>query len=122
MLTRRACARTPSLRSFLLLENSLQPTRSLLCGLASQPLLGACSMFPRGVFSILLYLMATHGTSQPNWPGRVRSCPGLPGSLYVGPSLYHPHRHQAATFDAASSFYFFECHLFEEACKKDVRV
>ena len=30
-----------------LLEHRLQPTPSPLCGLASWPLLGACSMFPR---------------------------------------------------------------------------
>ena len=42
---RRACARTLSPRSFLLLENSLQPTPSPLCGLASWPLLGARSMY-----------------------------------------------------------------------------
>ena len=46
MLMRRACARTPSPRSFLLLEHRLQPTPSPLCGLASWPLLDACSMFP----------------------------------------------------------------------------
>ena len=46
MLMRRACARTLSPRSFLLLEHSLQPTPSPLCGLASWPLLGACSMYP----------------------------------------------------------------------------
>ena len=33
-------------RSFLLLEYSLQPIPSPLCGLASWPLLGACSMYP----------------------------------------------------------------------------
>ena len=37
----RACTRTPSPCSFLLLENSLQPTPSPLFGLASWPLLGA---------------------------------------------------------------------------------
>ena len=37
---RRACARALSPRSFLLLEHSLQPTPSPLCGLASWPLLG----------------------------------------------------------------------------------
>jgi len=46
MLMRRACARTLSPRSFLLLEHRLQPTPSPLCGLASWPLLGACSMYP----------------------------------------------------------------------------
>ena len=47
MLMRRACARILSPRSFLLLEHSLQPTPSPLCGLApSWPLLGACSMYP----------------------------------------------------------------------------
>ena len=46
MLMRRACARTPSPHSFLLLEHRLQPTPSPLCGLASWPLLDACSMFP----------------------------------------------------------------------------
>ena len=46
VLMRRACARTPSPRSFLLLEHRLQPTPSPLCGLASWPLLDACSMFP----------------------------------------------------------------------------
>ena len=40
----RVCAYTPSPRSFLLLEHRLQPTPSPLCGLASWPLLGACSM------------------------------------------------------------------------------
>ena len=45
MLMRRACARTLSPRSFLLLEHSLQPTPSPLCGLALWPLLGACSMY-----------------------------------------------------------------------------
>ena len=39
-------ARALSPRSFLLLEHSLQPTPSPLCGLASWPLLGACSMYP----------------------------------------------------------------------------
>ena len=46
MLMRRACARTLSPRSLLLLEHRLQPTPSPLCGLASWPLLGACSMYP----------------------------------------------------------------------------
>ena len=46
MLMRRACARALSTRSFLLLEHRLQPTPSPLCGLASWPLLNACSMFP----------------------------------------------------------------------------
>ena len=32
--------------NFLMLENSFQPTPSPLCGLASWPLLVACSMFP----------------------------------------------------------------------------
>ena len=45
MLMRRACARTLRPRSFVL-GHSLQPTPSLLCGLAPWPLLGACSMFP----------------------------------------------------------------------------
>ena len=45
-LMRRARARALSPRSFLLLEHSLQPTPSPLCGLASWPLLGACSMYP----------------------------------------------------------------------------
>ena len=44
MLMRRACARTLSPRSFLLLEHHLQPTPSPLCGLASWPLLDVCSM------------------------------------------------------------------------------
>ena len=44
ILMRRPCARTPSPRSFLLLGRSLQSTPSSLCGLASWPLLGACSM------------------------------------------------------------------------------
>ena len=35
MPMRRACARTLSPRSFLLLEYSFQPILSLLCGLAS---------------------------------------------------------------------------------------
>ena len=48
MLMRRACARTLSPRSSLLLEHSLQPTPSLLCGLASWPPLDAYSMFPGG--------------------------------------------------------------------------
>ena len=39
MLMRRACARTLSPRSFLLLEHSLQPTPSPLCGLAPCPCL-----------------------------------------------------------------------------------
>ena len=43
MLMRRACARA---HNFLLLDRSLQPTPSQLCGLASWPLLGACSMYP----------------------------------------------------------------------------
>ena len=51
MLMRRACARTLSPRSFLLLEHRLQTTPSPLCGLASWPLLGACSMYP-GVQSL----------------------------------------------------------------------
>ena len=42
---RRACARTPSPRSFLLLDHSLQLTPSPLCGLTSWPLLGACSIY-----------------------------------------------------------------------------
>jgi hypothetical protein len=46
MLMHRACARKLSPRSFLLLEHHLQPTPSPLCGLASCPLLDACSMFP----------------------------------------------------------------------------
>ena len=46
VLMRRACARTLSPRSFYLLEHSLQPTPSALCGLAAWPLLGACSMYP----------------------------------------------------------------------------
>ena len=46
---RRACARTLSPRSFFLLVLRLQPTPSPLCGLASWPLLDACSMFSRGV-------------------------------------------------------------------------
>ena len=33
-------------RGFLLLEQSFQPTLSPLCGLASWPLLGTCSVFP----------------------------------------------------------------------------
>ena len=45
VLMRRACARALSPRSFLLLEHSMQPTPSPLCGLASWPLLGACSLF-----------------------------------------------------------------------------
>ena len=47
---RRACARALSPRSFLLLEHSLGPTLSPLCGLASWPLLGACSMYPEEKF------------------------------------------------------------------------
>ena len=43
---RRACARALSPRSFLLLGRSLQLTAIPLCGLASWPLLGACSMYP----------------------------------------------------------------------------
>ena len=46
MLMRRACALALSPRSFLLLEHSLQPTPSPLCGLASWLLLGACSLYP----------------------------------------------------------------------------
>ena len=46
MLMRCACARTLSPRSFLLLEHRMQPTPSPLCGLASWPLLGACSKYP----------------------------------------------------------------------------
>ena len=46
MLMRRACARTLSPCSFLLLVHRLQPTPSPLCGLASWPLLGACSIYP----------------------------------------------------------------------------
>ena len=46
MLMRRAYARALSPHSFLLLENSSQPTPSPLCRLASWPLLGACSMYP----------------------------------------------------------------------------
>ena len=45
VLMRRACARALSPRSFSLLEHSFQPTPSPLCGLASWPLLGACSMY-----------------------------------------------------------------------------
>ena len=45
MLMRRACARALSPHIFLLLEHRLQPTPSLLCGLASWPLFDACSMF-----------------------------------------------------------------------------
>ena len=37
---------TLSPRGFSLLEHRLQPTPSPLCGLASWPLLDACSMFP----------------------------------------------------------------------------
>ena len=47
MLICRACARTLSPRSFLLLESSLEPTPSPLCGMAPLALLGACSMYPR---------------------------------------------------------------------------
>jgi hypothetical protein len=42
----RAVERALSQRNFLLLEHSLQPTPSPDCGLASWPLLGACSMYP----------------------------------------------------------------------------
>ena len=42
----RACPRALSPRSFSLMEHSLQPKPSPLCGLASWPLLGACSMYP----------------------------------------------------------------------------
>ena len=41
VLMRRTCARALSPRSFLLLERSLQPTPSPLCGLASCLWLGA---------------------------------------------------------------------------------
>ena len=43
----RAPAHVHSARAalFLLLEHRLQPTPSPLCGLASWPLLGACSMY-----------------------------------------------------------------------------
>ena len=47
VLMRRACARALSPRSFSLLENSFQLTPSPHCGLASWPLLGACSMYPK---------------------------------------------------------------------------
>ena len=40
VLMRRARARTPSPRRFMLLEHSFQPTPSPLCGLAWWPLLG----------------------------------------------------------------------------------
>ena len=50
MPMRRACARTPSPRSFLLREHSMQPAPSPLCGLAPWPLLSACSMYPGGKF------------------------------------------------------------------------
>ena len=53
MLMRRACARTCSPGSSLLLEHSFQPTLSPLCGPASWPLLGACSMYPGEQFSTL---------------------------------------------------------------------
>ena len=46
VLMRRAWARALSPRSFLLLEHRSQATPSPLCGLASWPLLDACSMFP----------------------------------------------------------------------------
>ena len=46
MLMRRACARALSPHSLSLLEQSFQPTPSPHCGLASWPLLGACSMYP----------------------------------------------------------------------------
>ena len=57
MLMHRACARTPSPYSFLLLEHRLQPTPSPLCGLASWPLLGACFMFPGKQFLTWLYVV-----------------------------------------------------------------
>ena len=53
MPMRRACTRTLSPRSFLLLEHSLQPAPSPLFGLASWPLLGACSMYPGNQFLTL---------------------------------------------------------------------
>ena len=56
VLLRRACAHALSPRSFLLLEQSLQPTPSPLCGLASWPLLlGACSMYPGEQFLTLTW-------------------------------------------------------------------
>ena len=45
MLMRRACARTPSPHSSLLLEHSMQPTFSPLCVLALWPMPGACTMY-----------------------------------------------------------------------------
>ena len=57
MLMRRACARTPSPRSFLLLEHRLQPTPSPLCGLASSEapwaLLGAFSISRRSIYDLV---------------------------------------------------------------------
>ena len=46
MLMRCARARALSPHSFLLLENSFQPTPSPLCGLAPWLLLGACPIYP----------------------------------------------------------------------------
>jgi len=59
-LMHRACARTLSPRSFLLLEQSLQPTTSPLCGLAPLPLLNACSMYPGVQFLTVLDLKKLH--------------------------------------------------------------
>ena len=50
MFMLRACARTLSPRTFLVPGQRLQRTPSPLCGLASWPLLGACSMYPEEQF------------------------------------------------------------------------
>jgi hypothetical protein len=76
MLMRRACARTLSPRNYLLLEGNLQPTPSPLCGLASGPLLGACSMYPG---EQLLAELESPARSElnPHAPGDVKY-PGIP--------------------------------------------
>jgi hypothetical protein len=61
MLMHRACARTLSPCSFLLLEHSLQLKPSPLCGLASWPLLGVYSMYPGEIILDLALFLRVQG-------------------------------------------------------------
>ena len=73
-LPRAAPAHVHSARAVLLLEHRMQPTPSLLCGLASWPLLGVCSIKPGG---------------HPLHPGKRRTrAPVLPGVRGQRPGLW----------------------------------
>jgi len=77
---RRACASTPSPRSFLLLEHSLQPTPSPLCGLASWPPAWRLLHVPRRSILDLALCHGPLGTF-----GGAQLAVKLPGALGVLP-------------------------------------